>query len=230
MENVPRSSWKERVDRRSSVSGDSQRDNLEALLRHALMLDLEVSQHGKILKIGAVLGGETFASAGASPAAASLRELARLAASARCVLGHNLIRHDLAVLRETTPDHPLLRLPVIDTLVLSPIAFPENPYHRLVKDYKLVRESLNDPVADARQAATLFGDEFRSLDGLRQTESRLFRVAPFPPRDTRSWRRAARVGNGDDVPSPGWNQADPGKGIGTLSGIDRPMGLCPRAD
>jgi len=29
----------------------------------------------------------------------------------------------------------------VDTLVLSPLCFPENPYHRLVKDYKLVRES-----------------------------------------------------------------------------------------
>ena len=52
-------------------------------------------------------------------------------------------------------------------LVLSPLAFPRNPYHRLVKDYKLVRESLNDPVADARLAARLFVDEvaaFRAMD------------------------------------------------------------------
>ena len=62
------------------------------------------------------------------------------------------------MLRETAPDHPVLRLPVIDTLVLSPIAFPENPYHRLVKDYKLVKESVNDPVGDARQAASLFAE------------------------------------------------------------------------
>ncbi len=167
------------MDTQSSAGGEWQRDGLEALLGHALMLDLEVARQDKILKIGAMLGGETFASAGAPSAASSLRELARLAASARCVLGHNLIQHDLAVLRKTTPNHPLLRLPVIDTLVLSPIAFPENPYHRLVKNYKLVRESMNDPVADARQAAILFGDEFRSLDGLRQTEPRLFELLYF---------------------------------------------------
>jgi len=63
--------------------------------------------------------------------------------------------------------------------VLSPICFPENPYHRLVKDYKLVSESVNDPVADARQAAALFSDEFRSLDGLRQTEPGLFELLYF---------------------------------------------------
>ncbi len=94
--------------------------------------------------------------------------------TATCVVGHNLVRHDLRVLSETAAGHPLLRLPVIDTLVLSPIACPENPYHRLVKDYKLVREGVNDPVADARQADALFGDEFHSLDDLRQMQPGLF--------------------------------------------------------
>ena len=48
-----------------------------------------------------------------------------------------------------------------------------------MKDYKLVRESVNDPVADARQAAALFQDEFQALNGLRQTEPRLFEVLHF---------------------------------------------------
>jgi len=43
------------------------------------------------------------------------------------------------------------------------LAFPENPYHRLVKDYKLVRDSINDPVADARLAASVFGDQWASF-------------------------------------------------------------------
>ena len=47
-----------------------------------------------------------------------IRELDRFAADTVLVLGHNLLGHDL-----------------------SPLAFPENPSHRLVKDYKLVRDS-----------------------------------------------------------------------------------------
>jgi len=43
------------------------------------------------------------------------------------------------------------------------LAFPENPYHRLVKDYKLVRDSINDPVADARLAALVLGDQWESF-------------------------------------------------------------------
>jgi ATP-dependent DNA helicase RecQ len=154
-------------------------DEANALLHRALLLDLEVSHSGKILKTGAVLGGKAIACASAGGMSEAWGELARLCPAASCVLGHNLVRHDLAVLRETIPEHPLLRLPVIDTLVLSPLAFPENPYHRLVKDYKLVRESVNDPVADARQAAVLFGDELRSFDGLRQTEPGLFALLHF---------------------------------------------------
>jgi ATP-dependent DNA helicase RecQ len=177
-------------------------NRLEALMRRVLLLDLEVSHQGKVLKVGAVLGTRSFTCAGGFALTDPREELARMAMEAGCVLGHNLVQHDLRILRETfstreskadipvggVPGEPasdtpadrnvsatlLLRLPVIDTLVLSPLAFPENPYHRLVKNYKLVSESLNDPVADARQAAILFADEFRSLDGLRQTEPRLF--------------------------------------------------------
>ena len=150
------------------------RDQLEALLHRALLLDLEVSHRGELLKVGAVLGNQTLARSGFGVTAAVWDDLARFSKTASCVLGHNLVRHDLAVLREKVPQHPLLGLPAIDTLVLSPLAFPENPYHRLVKDYKLVRESVNDPVADARQAAALFGDQFRAFAGLRQTEPGLF--------------------------------------------------------
>jgi ATP-dependent DNA helicase RecQ len=163
----------------SSESKSGAADALQALMDRALMLDLEVSHGGKILKLGAVLEHQHLARSGNSPFETVCNELDRLAAGADCVLGHNLVRHDLPVLRERAPDLPLLRLPVIDTLVLSPICFPENPYHRLVKNYKLVRESINDPVADAHQAALLFKDEFQALDGLRQTERRLFEVLHY---------------------------------------------------
>jgi ATP-dependent DNA helicase RecQ len=60
----------------------------------------------------------------------------------------------------------LLKKPVIDTLYLSPIAFPENPYHHLVKDYKLVRATINNPVEDARLAACVFEDQWNSFKDL----------------------------------------------------------------
>jgi ATP-dependent DNA helicase RecQ len=129
--------------------------------------------------VGAVLGGRTFYRSGAFSLADPGDEFSGICREARCVLGHNLVLHDLRVLEEKFPGHPLLQLPVIDTLALSPLAFPENPYHRLVKDYKLVSESLNDPVADARQAGLLFADEFKSFQGLRDTEPGVFELLEF---------------------------------------------------
>jgi ATP-dependent DNA helicase RecQ len=163
----------------SSGSNKGEHRALDAFLERALLLDLEVSYQGAILKLGAVLGSLTLARSGRGSFEGIIKELNHLAEGADCLLGHNLVRHDLPVLRERASGLSIHRLPLVDTLVLSPICFPENPYHRLVKDYKLVRESVNDPVADARQAAALFRDEFGSLSGLQQTEPRLFELLDY---------------------------------------------------
>jgi len=84
------------------------------------------------------------------------------------VLGHNLLGHDLPFLAALAPGLRLLKKPVIDTLYLSPLAFPENPYHHLVKDYKLVKDALNDPAADARLAAKLFTDQWQAFTKLAE--------------------------------------------------------------
>ena len=98
-----------------------------------------------------------------------------MAAGAERVLGHNLLDHDLPVLARVAPGLRLLGKQVVDTLYLSPLAFPENPYHRLVKDYKLVRDAVNDPVADARLAASVFRDQWESFS--RMAERRPERLA-----------------------------------------------------
>ncbi len=138
---------------------------VEQFLQRCLVLDLETGADHQILKIGALLPGKagTFRRQGTFPLATALQELDRRAATADFVLGHGVLGHDLRVLRAGFPDLKLLAKPVADTLYLSPLAFPENPYHHLVKDYKLVRQSLNDPVADARLAAKVFRDQWQSF-------------------------------------------------------------------
>ncbi|MCY4057485.1 MAG: RecQ family ATP-dependent DNA helicase, partial [Gammaproteobacteria bacterium] len=96
----------------------------------------------------------------------ALHELDDFAEPAEVILGHNLIYFDLPHLRAAAPDLRLLDRPALDTLMLSPLAFPKNPYHRLVKHYQdgdLVRERRNDPEHDARLALTLFEDERTAL-------------------------------------------------------------------
>lgn len=178
-----------------------------SLSRH-LLLDLETTQQGGVLKIGAALGDRRFERSGRFEIQAAIRELDRFAAEADCVVGHNLILHDLAILGEKNPDAPLLRLPVIDTLFLSPICFPENPYHRLVKDYKLVSESLNDPVADALLAGTLLTEEIQSLCGMAQAAPDMFRCLRFllcqdgdDPRLSAGMARVFRAADGPAAPA-----------------------------
>ncbi len=97
---------------------------------------------------------------------AALAELETLGKGAQALLGHNIIGFDLPLLREANPELGFLQLPVIDTLLLSPLAFPQNPYHRLVKDYKLIRDSLNSPLSDCRATQVLFNDQQNAFASL----------------------------------------------------------------
>ncbi|MDR2364512.1 MAG: RecQ family ATP-dependent DNA helicase [Zoogloeaceae bacterium] len=92
-----------------------------------------------------------------------MAQLDALTDGAAFMLGHNIAAFDQPVLKTLFPDLALHHLPLIDTLELSPIAFPQNPYHRLVKDYKLCTTTRNDPVRDAELAYTLFLDQQRAL-------------------------------------------------------------------
>jgi ATP-dependent DNA helicase RecQ len=144
--------------------------NLETFLAQTAAIDLEVNEAGDVYAIGALLGEARFSRKGRLNSVRALRELDEFCAPAQRVLGHNILRHDLPLLRAKVSDLGLFRKPAIDTLYLSPLAFPEHPYHRLVKDYKLVRDSLNDPLADARLALSLFRDQWERFAVLQQTQ------------------------------------------------------------
>ena len=123
---------------------------------------------GRIHAIGAVRADtdQCFAHSG-SGLAPALSKLAELAAGTSFVLGHNLIAFDLPHLKAAKWDLRLLKLPAVDTLRLSPLAFPSHPYHNLVKHYqdgRLKRGRVNDPELDARIALELFGNECRALE------------------------------------------------------------------
>ncbi|MBK4990662.1 RecQ family ATP-dependent DNA helicase [Pseudomonas sp. S36] len=141
----------------------------------ALLLDLEVvppknHQPARITMVGALrpdTAAELELKVSTSPAAALL-QVDALSAGAGYVLGHNVVEHDLPLLRELSPGMALHNLPVIDTLRLSPLAFPQNPYHRLIKDYKLVRDSLNSPLSDCRSTLVLFQDQRQAFAQLSE--------------------------------------------------------------
>ncbi len=100
--------------------------------------------------------------------------LESIAEGADFVLGHNVIAHDIPILHEKWAHLSLLRLPIIDTLQLSPLAFPNNPYHRLLKDYKLLRETLNSPLQDCLSTWKLFQDQINAFSFLEKTHPQEF--------------------------------------------------------
>ena len=91
-------------------------------------------------------------------------------------MGHNVVAHDRRFIEEHLPGSRLLELPVVDTLYLAPLAKPEQPYHSLVKDYKLVGAEPNDPVADCRIALRLFEDCWTLLQQRDREKNRLLWV------------------------------------------------------
>ena len=133
---------------------------VDAFLGRCLLLDLETGREGRVNEVGAVFGDQVLHRKGIAAVAAVMKELDRFSVGAEFVLGHNLLGHDIPTLQGLAPSLSMLRLPIVDTLYLSPLAFPENPYHPLVKDYKAVRDSRSDPVADARLAARIFREEW----------------------------------------------------------------------
>ena len=85
----------------------------------------------------------------------AMEQLAELASDARFVAGHNIVAHDRRFVEGVVPSSPLLGLRSVDTLYLSPLASPRRPYHRLVKDYKLVGAAQSNPLEDCKLSRAL---------------------------------------------------------------------------
>lgn len=74
------------------------------------------------------------------------------------ICGHNIINHDLKYI--ALRSNPT----IVDTLFLSPLLFPQRPYHHLVKDDKLQVDELNNPLNDSMKARDLLNDEVSKAD------------------------------------------------------------------
>ena len=79
---------------------------------------------------------------------------------AEYLCGHNIINHDSKYVEISD------NIKLIDTLYLSPILFPNKPYHSLLKDDKLLIDELNNPLNDAQKAMELFYDEVNAFAAL----------------------------------------------------------------
>lgn len=86
------------------------------------------------------------------------------------VCGHNIIHHDANYLFADRTHYWVL----VDTLYMSPLLFPERPYHKLVKDDKLLSDQINNPVNDCEKAKDLLLDEIACWKALPDGMQRVF--------------------------------------------------------
>ncbi|MCQ3802743.1 MAG: RecQ family ATP-dependent DNA helicase [Acidimicrobiia bacterium] len=137
-------------------------------------MDLEVV-NGEIAEIGALWGNQELETP-VSSSREAVRLLDEFGEGAGFVVGHNVVAHDRRFMEEHLPGSRLLDLPVVDTLYLAPLAKPQQPYHSLVKDYKLIGAEPNDPVADCRIALRLLEDCWELLEEKDRQRERLLWV------------------------------------------------------
>ena len=107
-----------------------------------LFFDLEYNPETRqVREYGFVLGDERVRAR--NPA-----KLELAAEKAIAIVGHNALRHDVPILREQFQlDFPDAK--VIDTLMLSSLLFPREPYHRLRKEYLKSEDDPSNPLRDA---------------------------------------------------------------------------------
>ena len=129
------------------------------------IVDVEVGlKDKKIHDIGAVR------SDGAVYHHASRQGLLDFIRGTEYICGHNIIHHDAKYLFGDEQH----RWQLVDTLYMSPLLFPERPYHRLLKDDKLMSDHVNNPVNDCEKARDLLFDEAERWHSLTERKRRIF--------------------------------------------------------
>jgi ATP-dependent DNA helicase RecQ len=124
-----------------------------------IFFDLEVEKEkGIIIDIGCLKNdNSTFHEN-------SLSGFLRFSQNAKYLCGHNVFNHDLKFIQKKLGVEGFNPSKVIDTLYWSPLLFPTHPYHHLLKDDKILKDELNNPLNDSRKAKDLFNDEIAAFN------------------------------------------------------------------
>ena len=152
------------TDDKNDVVGDKAVSPKRDASRYAI-IDVEVGlKDNKIHDIGALRNdGATFHNS-------SRNALFEFIGNVDYICGHNIIHHDAKYLFASSP----CRWALVDTLYVSPLLFPERPYHKLVKDDKLMSDQINNPVNDCEKARDLLSDEVAHWNALPEAKRKIF--------------------------------------------------------
>lgn len=140
-----------------------------------VFIDTEVSKAGKLKDIGATKDkGDDFHSNNISDFSDYLKK-------SYYIVGHNIINHDSNYIKSALPK----RYEFIDTLFLSPLLFPQKPYHKLVKDDKIIIDQLNNPVNDSKKCRDLF---YAEVEAYKKLPSEIKKIYSTLLMDTTEFR------------------------------------------
>lgn len=137
-----------------------------------VFIDTEVSTEGNaVLDYGAAIDASTHIHTRSARAFEDFL-VQNSSGSKRFLCGHNIVHHDAKYIGQQMQAAGITDL--IDTLYLSPLLFPSKPYHALLKDDKLLTDSLNNPLNDAVKAMELFYDEVNAFHGLNELQKDIY--------------------------------------------------------
>lgn len=149
----------------SKLIGIKKIEDRDNNVHHYAIVDVEIGlKDHKIHDIGALKSDDTAFHK------ASKEELFIFLNDVDYICGHNIVHHDAEYLFTDK----ICRWILVDTLYVSPLLFPEHPYHRLVKDDKLMSEQMNNPVNDCKKAKDLLLDEIACWHSLPKEKRILF--------------------------------------------------------
>lgn len=128
------------------------------MINKILYIDIETTKHGKIKDVGAIFMGQELHES-------QLAKLENWIVQAEYVCGHNIVAHDIPLLERVLGKEIFKDKKIIDTLLWSPILFSDNPYHKLVKGYKIVNDSeYNNPLSDCKLTKQLLQDQLNRFN------------------------------------------------------------------
>ena len=133
-----------------------------------LYIDIETSLKGKINDVGAIFNGQELHEK-------QLGKLESWIKQAEYICGHNIVAHDIPLLASILGNEIFKNKKIIDTLLWSPIIFNDNPYHKLVKGYKIVNDSdVNNPLSDSKLTKELLIDELNRFNELESNSQQIY--------------------------------------------------------
>ena len=138
------------------------------MINKVLYIDIETNKQGKIKDVGALFNGQELHES-------QLFKLENWINQAEYICGHNIVAHDIPLLERVLGKGVFKNKKIVDTLLWSPLLFSDNPYHKLVKGYKIVNDSdYNNPLSDCKLTKQLLIDELNRFNELDITIKRIY--------------------------------------------------------